>query len=232
MYPEPSQGSFNKMDHLTSSRQVLVTCLRSASPEYTRDDTPSVIDVTNELWPEATLPYNLRLKNSVRPLAVAYRGCFLQNASTVNLTTNNAAQTPKDIASAISCARQSRVPTVARSGGTSFAAYSLGGSVDPDSLASSSSGSRKYPPPQPGKNKDKDGSLPAEPSLVIDMRSFRNINFNFHEKTVTVGAGALVGELGLALEKVGRMVPIGNNPLAGVGGQALSGGYGAMSRWV
>jgi FAD/FMN-containing dehydrogenase len=89
-----------------------------------------------------------------------------------------------------------------------------------------SSSSRKYPPPQAGK----DAPIPAEPSLILDMRGFRNINYNFHEQIVTVQAGALLGELGLTLEKVGRMIPSGSCPTVGVGGQAVSGGFGLMSR--
>jgi FAD/FMN-containing dehydrogenase len=60
----------------------------------------------------------------------------------------------------------------------------------------------------------------------------RAINYRFHEQTVQVGAGALLGELSLVLEKVGRMIPSGSCPTVGVGGQAVSGGFGLMSRWV
>ena len=64
------------------------------------------------------------------------------------------------------------------------------------------------------------------------MRAFRAVNYNFHERTVQVGSGALLGEMSTILEKVGRMIPSGNCPTVGVGGQVLSGGFGLMSRQV
>lgn len=62
------------------------------------------------------------------------------------------------------------------------------------------------------------------------MRAFRAVNYNFHEQTIQVGAGALIGEMLTVLEKVGRMVPAGSCPTVGVGGQAVSGGFGLSSR--
>lgn len=127
----------------------------------------------------------------------------------------------------MNCAKDHNVPAVPRSGGHSYGAYSLGGSLDPSNGSSSSSSSkpRSYPPPI-----TPDAPIPAEPSLIIDMRFFRSVNYNFHEQTVQVGAGALLGEMSTVLEKVGRMIPSGNCPTVGVGGQAVSGGFGATSR--
>jgi FAD/FMN-containing dehydrogenase len=62
------------------------------------------------------------------------------------------------------------------------------------------------------------------------MRAFRTVNYNFHDQTVQVGAGALLGEMSTVLEKVGRMIPCGSCPTFGVGGQAVAGGFGLMSR--
>lgn len=62
------------------------------------------------------------------------------------------------------------------------------------------------------------------------MRSFRAVNYNFRDQTIQVGAGALLGELSTILEKVGRMIPCGSYPTVGVGGQAVAGGFGLMSR--
>lgn len=84
---------------------------------------------------------------------------------------------------------------------------------------------RHYPPPI-----TPDAPIPGEPSLIVDLRAIRAVNYNFHEQTVQVGAGALVGELSTVLEKVGRMVPSGEIPTAGIGSQAVSGGFGPMSR--
>lgn len=62
------------------------------------------------------------------------------------------------------------------------------------------------------------------------MRAFKAVNYNFHDQTVEVQAGALLGEMSTILEKVGRMIPCGSCPTVGVGGQAVAGGFGLMSR--
>jgi len=64
------------------------------------------------------------------------------------------------------------------------------------------------------------------------MRAFRGVNYNFQAQTVQVGAGTLLGEMSSVLEKVGRMIPCGSCPTVGVGGQAVSGGFGLISRYV
>lgn len=56
-------------------RQSLISCLLGSLPSQTPEGNPSVLSPVSRqgLWEEATLPYNLRLKDSVGPLAVVYR---------------------------------------------------------------------------------------------------------------------------------------------------------------
>lgn len=56
-------------------RQSLISCLHGSLPSHTPEGHPSVLspDAREGLWAEATLPYNLRLANTVGPLAVVYR---------------------------------------------------------------------------------------------------------------------------------------------------------------
>jgi FAD/FMN-containing dehydrogenase len=74
-------------------------------------------------------------------------------------------------------------------------------------------------------------SFPAERSLVIDTHAhFRSIDYDAKTEIVTVGAGALLGDLNEMLERNGRAIPSGSCPTVGVGGQALAGGFGLPSR--
>jgi FAD/FMN-containing dehydrogenase len=74
-------------------------------------------------------------------------------------------------------------------------------------------------------------SFPAERSLVIDTHAhFRSISYDDRTEVVTVGAGALLGDLNEMLERNGRAIPSGSCPTVGVGGQALAGGFGLPSR--
>jgi len=74
-------------------------------------------------------------------------------------------------------------------------------------------------------------SFPAERSLVIDTHAhFRSISYDDKTEIVTVGAGALLGDLNEMLERNGRAIPSGSCPTVGVGGQALAGGFGLPSR--
>lgn len=56
-------------------RAALVRCLQEALPSYTSVGYPSVLEPNSGqgLWADATLPYNLRLADSVGPLALVYR---------------------------------------------------------------------------------------------------------------------------------------------------------------
>ena len=128
-----------------------------------------------------------------------------------------------DITQAVACASDVRVAVTARSGGHSYGAYSLGGAVSSSSRHPSSSHHGDAEP-------NPDRPIPGEPSLVIDMRPFRSITYDPATEFVTVGPGALLGEVNELLEKNGRTVPSGSCPTVGIGGQALAGGFGLMSR--
>jgi hypothetical protein len=55
-------------------RQSLLNCLREALPSTTPEGNPSVLDPSaRQVWTEATLPYNLRLADTIGPLALVYR---------------------------------------------------------------------------------------------------------------------------------------------------------------
>ena len=125
------------------------------------------------------------------------------------------AENPSDISSAIRCAVAAGVPVVARSGGHSYGAYSIGGAI--------TTSDPTIDPDQP---------IPGEPSLIIDLRPMRRIRYNVKQQTVTVGSGTLLGEMNEQLEQYQRTVPSGACPTVGVGGQALAGGFGLMSRCV
>jgi len=63
------------MANIELVRQSLISCLHGAIPAHTPEGYPSVLgpDARGGLWAEATLPYNLRLADTVGPLAVVYR---------------------------------------------------------------------------------------------------------------------------------------------------------------
>lgn len=70
-------------------RQSLISCLHGAIPAHTPEGYPSVLgpDARGGLWAEATLPYNLRLADTVGPLAVVYRES-LRHTSELTSSTN------------------------------------------------------------------------------------------------------------------------------------------------
>lgn len=102
------------------------------------------------------------------------------------------------------------MPIAPRSGGHSYGAYSLGGAL----------GGVDAP------NKPR----PGEPSVIVDLRGLHDITYDSASETVTVGSGAMLGELINFLGNNGRMTPTGTCPTVGVGGHALSGGFGLYSR--
>lgn len=63
------------MADLDNIRQTLLTCLWDSLPRYTPDGLPTVLDPHSGegIWHDAILPYNLRLADSVGPLALVYR---------------------------------------------------------------------------------------------------------------------------------------------------------------
>jgi FAD/FMN-containing dehydrogenase len=65
--------------------------------------------------------------------------------------------------------------------------------------------------------------------LLIDLKGLSSIEVD--GDTVTVGPGVRLGPLSNALADHGRILPVGWNPLVGVGGIVLGGGYGMLSRY-
>lgn len=66
------------MSNVELVRQSLISCLHGVLPAHTPEGYPSILgpDSRGGLWAEATLPYNLRLAETVGPLAVVYRTCL------------------------------------------------------------------------------------------------------------------------------------------------------------
>jgi hypothetical protein len=72
-------------------RSSLLGCLIQALPKDTPEGNPSVLDpnADSKLWAEATLPYNLRLADTLGPLALVYRKLFvLTLESKLNISSN------------------------------------------------------------------------------------------------------------------------------------------------
>lgn len=94
---------------------------------------------------------------------------------------------------------------VARSGGHSYAAFSLGGVI----------------------RSERD-----ERSVVVDMHAFQTLEYDATNGMLTVGSGILLGTMLEFLESHGRLLPSGSCPTVGVGGQVLAGGFGMSSRFA
>ncbi|KAF9445946.1 glucooligosaccharide oxidase [Macrolepiota fuliginosa MF-IS2] len=67
-------------------------------------------------------------------------------------------------------------------------------------------------------------------SIVVDLRSFKDITFDSGNNTARVGTGNRLGDIALALGAHERAIPHGTCPYVGVGGHAAYGGYGFTSR--
>ena len=67
-------------------------------------------------------------------------------------------------------------------------------------------------------------------SVVIDTRMINSVAIDRANKTATVGAGASLGELYLAIASHGFTFPGGSCPTVGVSGHVLGGGYGYLAR--
>lgn len=66
------------MANIEVPREKLIACLREVLPGQTLGDIPKVLSPSDgRVWKEATLPYNLRLADSIGPLALVYRECPL-----------------------------------------------------------------------------------------------------------------------------------------------------------
>ncbi|ORY23127.1 hypothetical protein BCR39DRAFT_363937 [Naematelia encephala] len=166
----------------------VLECLQSSLLPNTAHGDPTVVSPDDgRVWRDASMPYNTRLTGSISPAAIVY----------VNTT--------QSIRTALKCAQLHHHPVTPRSGGHSYAAYSLGGPVSPRTRAD-------------------------ERAIVLDMRSCKSIAYDSYSQTVVAGSGVLVGELAEFLDKRGRVLPTGACPTVGVGGQALAGGFGLLTR--
>jgi hypothetical protein len=66
------------MANIEATRDKLIASLREVLPGQTCGDISNVLSPSDgRLWKEATLPYNLRLADSIGPLALVYRECSL-----------------------------------------------------------------------------------------------------------------------------------------------------------
>ncbi|KAJ9057594.1 hypothetical protein DSO57_1021139 [Entomophthora muscae] len=66
--------------------------------------------------------------------------------------------------------------------------------------------------------------------MVINLRQIKQIDIDCESKTVSVGAGSLLGPVIAELWKVKGVLPHGLQPQIGMGGQTLGGGFGLLSR--
>jgi FAD/FMN-containing dehydrogenase len=67
-------------------------------------------------------------------------------------------------------------------------------------------------------------------AVVLDLRGMADIRLEKGGAQISVGGGALLGEIYAALVKVGRIVPAGSCPQVGAAGHVLGGGYGMFAR--
>ncbi|KAG7087222.1 hypothetical protein E1B28_013203 [Marasmius oreades] len=65
--------------------------------------------------------------------------------------------------------------------------------------------------------------------LVVDMSQLKSVKFSADKKTVTVGGGALWGDVYAEADKQGVVVVGGSVFLVGAGGSTLAGGYSPLS---
>lgn len=67
-------------------------------------------------------------------------------------------------------------------------------------------------------------------SFVVDVRYINKVTVNYDHNLVTVGGGTYIKEIDRALAQFNLAVPVGTYPVVGIGGLALGGGYGWLSR--
>lgn len=72
--------------------------------------------------------------------------------------------------------------------------------------------------------------LNTGPSVLLDTRYLRDISLSRDNTTLSVGAGATLGQVSQQLLPAGRALPMGTCPSVGVAGLTLGGGYGLLSR--
>ncbi|KAF9974118.1 hypothetical protein BGZ73_002616, partial [Actinomortierella ambigua] len=68
-------------------------------------------------------------------------------------------------------------------------------------------------------------------ALVIDLNQFQKFEMDTKSSVATIGAGTLLGPMYARLWNAGQyLIPAGTCPTVGIGGQALGGGLGMVSR--
>jgi FAD/FMN-containing dehydrogenase len=67
-------------------------------------------------------------------------------------------------------------------------------------------------------------------SVVIDTRMMNQIDVDAANQVVTVGAGAALGDVYMALQDTGFAIAAGSCPTVGVAGHVLGGGFGFLGR--
>ena len=74
------------------------------------------------------------------------------------------------------------------------------------------------------------GGAVIEDGVVLDLSAMRSVNVDRQSSNVSVGGGALLGDLDRAASRYGLAVPAGVVSHTGVGGLTLGGGIGWLSR--
>jgi FAD/FMN-containing dehydrogenase len=70
----------------------------------------------------------------------------------------------------------------------------------------------------------------ADNALVIDLSGLKSIDIDVSARTASIGGGCLLKEIDAATHEVGMTIPAGIFGTTGIGGLALGGGLGYMTR--